>query len=141
MHLYALHIGLNRYAAPVETFDAIGDRFAGLAAGIPLWVEGVHVDGDSFIEWGEPYDDVARRSESLHAVVEFSAGTDAAAWCRAIATYRRLLLADEIGLVDLEATCDPHGVEPIPFAITDADNYAAKVGAFGARYGDIPATA
>ncbi len=91
----------------------------------------IHVDGDSFLEWGEPLADPDANGH--HVVLEYSADSDAQALQRGEVIYHLLTRARYTSPI---ATC--HADHHVPFAISSAEVWSGTLTPTGERRGDWP---
>lgn len=125
MNTYALHFG-SSYHTPVPAREAahraIPPHFAGY--------QGLFVDGDSFVEWGE-----AAITDPIHVVIVFMAESEQHAYSRAIALLDKLVRNG--GGFDFGASCAPTGSDAHePFAVSLMSNWGCTIAPDGSRTGD-----
>lgn len=134
---WALHFAIRDDA----TVEDIESRLSRLTADRPEAKLNpvVFCDGDSFIEWGEPYDpslgfDLPDRVDAYHAVIAYSADTPRLAWIEGVALWRALVRMPE-SVVRVDVTCDPKMLYS-PLAITAMEQWSSQVAADGSIVGD-----
>lgn len=139
---YALHIGLHDYDVtdPKDTRAVIEElrdlvSWAIREESIPITDFEIHSEGDSFIEWGEPFlDSPFGTNDSPHAMVYFDAPSHKAAWGYGLAIFRDLLTHPD-PLVRLAATCMPD-LTYAPMAVTSSQVWSSLITVNGDVKGD-----
>lgn len=135
MNRYALHIGIlnipdeGGYEGLQEALDDhVRDALGGNWYDEPTNVE-VFVQGDSFVEWGEP---VQPEDVYCHGMVFWDAPSPGVAWSQAVAIYRDLLIHED-PLVSLSASCWPSANAHVPFAVSSAEDWGDTYGPGGVK--------
>lgn len=142
MKQYALHIGLFDYDVtdPKWTREVIEDLRSQVddairTEALPIEDFEVHSEGDSFIEWGEPYlGSPFEDADSPHGMVYFDAPSHKAAWGFAIAIFRDLVTHPD-PMLRLGATCDP-SLGYSPMTVTSAEVWSSQITVTGEVKGD-----
>ena len=139
---YAMHVGLHDYDTtdPQQTREVIAELSERVDRAIrgdnlPIKDFAIHADGDSFIEWGEPYRDTPFEVDVPHGMVFFDAPSHKVAWAYALAIFRDLLL-DPNPVIRLGATCDP-SLDWSPMAVTSSEVWSSQIAINGEIKGDI----
>ena len=127
MTRYALHVGLlDREPDTLrEAVEAIGPM--PFAHNLETFVE-----GDSFREWGEPYepDETALKGDAWHGIVAYDADTDNDAVIGGVLIFRELLAYPDSPVL-LTASCT--APQLAPFAISSMEVWSAQLGVDGTR--------
>lgn len=125
--IYALHFG-SSFVFKGATERAIQQALEDT----PYPYDAVFVEGDSFVEWGEP-----AGTDPLHVVVVFTATGPLDAFTRGTEILATLVKYGN-GVVNLAASCTPDGsTAHEPFAISLHSDWGCTVGRGGAHTGDM----